>query len=424
MSHQPPQSTQRYRRRASIYLVVLSYASLVTIIGLSALLALRLQRRAAEGEIDLSQARQHARSAIELGMWMLGKNPSWRDVLPNGVWVENRAIGTGTYTLEGADPNDGELGNSIFHPLVLTGTGLSGAARHKTQVRLEPVTAPLGCLEVALHAGTDLNFNTITLRSNQTISANNMIDSINSTIVSNVEAAKAINGTDYTGTTTAGIDPRSMPSGAVFDYYLLHGTPISVLSLPTSNLKVRIANIVLSPASNPFGPETNPLGIYVIDCQGREIEIRFSRIVGTLVLLNPGSGSNIRLSVNWESAVENYPALLVSGAMTIGLDAADLSESTLGVNFNPPGTPDEDKEDTVLDDTYPSEIKGLVYVSGNLEASGSNQFKGAVVVGESLNATGTMDLSYRSDYFDNPPPGFIEVPKMRIVAGSWKQIVD
>lgn len=424
MSHQPPKSSQRFRRRASIYLVVLSYASLVTIIGLSALLALRLQRRAAEGEIDFSQARQHARSAIELGMWMLGNNPAWRDDLPNGVWVENRTIGTGTYTLEGVDPNDGDLGNSILHPLVLTGTGLSGAARHKTQVRLEPVIAPLGCLEVALHAGADLNFNAITLWSNQTISANNRVDSINSRIVSSVEAVKAINGTDYTGTTTIGIDPRSMPSGAVFDYYLSHGTPISVLSLPTSNLKVQIANVVLSHASNPFGTETNPQGIYVIDCQGREIEIRFSRIVGTLVLLNPGSGSIIRLSVNWESAVENYPALLVSGAMAIGLDATDLSESALGVNFNPPGTPDEDEEDTVLDDTYDSEIEGLIYVSGNLEVSGSNQFKGVVIVGETLNATGTMDLTYRSDYFDNPPPGFIEVPKMRVVAGSWKQVVD
>lgn len=424
MSHQPPKSSQRYRRRGSIYLVVLSYASLVTIIGLSALFALRLQRRGAEGEIDFSQARQHARSAIELGMWMLGNNPAWRDVLPNGVWVENRTLGTGTYTLEGVDPNDGDLGNSILHPLVLTGTGLSGAARHKTQVRLEPVIAALGCLEVSLHAGNDLKFNAALLQSNQTISANNTVDSISSSIIANVEAVNAITGDGYGGTTTTGIDPRSMPTSAVFDFYLSHGTPISILSMPMNANGARMDKLVLSPASNPYGTETNPTGIYVIDCQGQNIEIRFCRIVGTLVLLNPGSESIIRQSVHWEPAIANYPALMVNGTLMISLDAADLSESALGVNFNPPGTPYEDEEDTVLDDTYPSEIKGLVYVSGDLFASGANAFEGTVVVGVTLDATGTLELTYKSTYFDNPPPGFIEVPKMRIVAGSWKQVVD
>ncbi len=424
MSVKPSASLRCQCRRGSIYPAVLAYASLVTIIGLSALLALRSQRRANEGEIDFSQARLHARSAIELGMWVVENDAAWRATLPNGVWVKDRSIGTGTYTLEGIDPNDNDLANSALQPVVLTGTGVHGSARHKTEVRLEPEIRSLGCLGVALHAGANLNFDTATVQSDRPISANGRVDSINSSIAADVEAVTTINGTGYTGTTTTGINPRSMPTSAAFDFYLDRGTPIAVYDIPVNAGRARMASVLLSPASNPYGAETNPTGIYVIDCQGLDMEIRLCRIVGTLVLLNPGPGSIVKQSVNWEPAVKNYPALLVRGALAISLDAADLSEAATGVNFNPPGTPDHDDTDADLDDTYHSKIKGIVYVADDLFTSGSSEFDGMVVVGGTLNATGELDLEYKSRYFDNPPPGFYEVPGMRVVAGSWKQMVD
>ncbi len=424
MSDRTCTTIARHRRRGSIYPAVLAYSSLITIIGLSALLALRLQRRASEGEIAFSQARLHARSAIGLGMWAIKNDSNWRSDLSNALWVKDRPIGTGTYTLEVFDPNDADLANSAFHPVVLTGTGMEGPARHKTQVRLEPVTKPLGCLEVSLHAGEDLLFDTAVLKSDQIISANDTVDSVNSTIDADVEAVKRINGDGYARETSINIDRRSMPTSAVFDYYLARGTPIAILSLPSNANGARMDKMGLSPASNPFGAETNAEGIYVIDCQGINLDIKSSRIVGTLVLKNPGPDSIIRQSMNWEPAIANYPALMVSGNITISLDAADLSEAAIGANFNPPGTPYDGEEDIVLDDTYSSLIKGLIYVSGNLIASSSNTFEGIVVVGGTLSATGTMDLTYKTASFDDPPPGFIEVDRMQIVAGSWQQVVD
>lgn len=413
-----------YRRRGSIYLAVMAYASLMTVIGLSVLLAVRVKWRVAEGEIDLRRARLHARSAIELGMWMINDNSNWRTLLPSGVWFQDRSIGTGTFTIEGTDPDDADLANSVFHPLLLTGTGVDGAARHKTQVRLEAIIKPFGCLGVALHAGDDLNFATAWLMSDQTISANDIIDSVNSTIDGNVEAVKAIIGSTYTGTTTTDIEPRTMPTAAAFDYYLANGTAIAISSIPANANGARLTQVVLSPASNPFGAETNAEGIYVVDCQGTNIEIKLSRIVGTLVLLNPGADSIIRQSMSWEPAIANYPALLVRGSMIIELDAASLDEASLGVNFNPVGTSYDGNEDTILDDAYASRIRGLVYVSEDLATLGSSAFKGSVVVGRRLYATGTLDLTYESKAYDNPPPGFIEVPRMQIVDGSWKQVVD
>ncbi len=60
----------------------------------------------------------------------------------------------------------------------------------------------------------------------------------------------------------------------------------------------------------------------------------------------------------------------------------------------------------------------------NLLTGGNTTIDGIVVVGGSLNASGVMDLTYRESLLDNPPPGFFTVPGMRVVAGSWKQIVD
>ncbi len=425
MSVQPSATLLCRRRRGSIYPAVLAYASLVTIIGLSALLALRVQRRACEGEIDFSQARLHARSAIELGMWAIENDTAWRTTLSSGVWVKDRSIGSGTYTLEGVDPNDDNLADSDLHPLVLTGTGAEGDARHKTQVRLEPVIKPLDCLGVSLHAGANLKFDTAILRSDQTISANGRVDSTNSMIVAGVEAVTSINGTQYTGTTTTGIEPRSMPTSSVFDYYLSKGTVISYEALADMGSARKLVNALLSPKSNPFGEERNSAGIYVIDCAGKQIVITDSRIVGTLVLLNPRENSLIEGSVLLEPAVEDYPTLLVRGSIEIKLDGSMLSEDAAGnTNFNPEGTPYREDQDSDAVDLYASLIRGLVYVSGDLFNTGTTVLEGTMIVGGTLSAGETMDLTYQSTYFDLPPPGFREVPRMQVVDGSWQQVVD
>lgn len=416
------------RRRASIYVAVLGYAAIVTVIGLSALLAIRVQRRSAEGESDLAEARLYARSAIELGMWLVNNDPNWRSTQSIGAWATDEAIGTGTYSLEAADPNDSDLANSITDSLLLTSTGSSGVARHRTQVTLEAEIKPLGCLEVALHAGGNLNLLGVLLQSDYTISANGSVNAISAGIEADVQAVLSITGATYYGSTTSGIAARTMPDSAVFDDYLANGTSISIFDLPSidtdDGTRWRIREAVLSPASNPYGATTNAQGIYVIDCMNQEIRIEHSCIVGTLVLLNPSAFSAVKRSVNWQPAIDNYPALLVRGSMAIEMDSEPLSESLRGTNFNPPGTPYLAVEDSDEEDDYPSMISGLIYVSENLSVSKSPILEGVTIVGQTLTATDMIDLTYKSTYFDNPPPGFFTVPRMLIAKGSWKQVVD
>lgn len=63
--------------------------------------------------------------------------PAWRDNPGCGVWAAKQPIGNGTYTLLAAITDDGD-GQADNDPVVLTGIGVSGRARHGMQVTIVP----------------------------------------------------------------------------------------------------------------------------------------------------------------------------------------------------------------------------------------------------------------------------------------------
>ncbi|UCG33121.1 MAG: hypothetical protein JSU68_00530 [Phycisphaerales bacterium] len=429
------------RRRASTYFLVLASASIVAMAGLSALTLQRVRLRGSRQDAALAQARFYAQSAIDLGLAWVEQDPDWRDNRPSGLWVADMPVGNGTFTLEGIDPGDNNLKDGNYDPLVLTGTGFSGPARYKLQVALTVSAWPLTCLEVSLHANNDVVVtDPSTVDGDQIISANDVIQAIgNCTIYPASESVNGFVGSVGPGPTTFPITPRTMPDPVtVFDYYREKGTWIPIDSLDTVGGVCTIADTLLSPATAPYGSgETNAEGIYVIDCQSRDVQIRDSRIVGTLVLLNAGTGSAIYNSVNWEPAVANYPALLVSGSMDLAYTKAALAENG-SYNYNPPGTPYEGVADMDTGDTYPSVIKGLVYASGDILTDKSPipidyslaqmhpTVDGALIVGNTLTLANeaNLDVAFRSVYLNDPPPGFSISTYLRISPGTWRQVVD
>lgn len=404
-----------------MYVAVLGSTMVITVTGLSALMLVRSERSSAVGTADLSTARFYAQSAIELGQHRIRQDSNWRQTYTSGAWESNRTIGTGKYTLEGIDPVDGNLSNSASDSVLLRGTGFEGLSRYKLQVTMVAKSSALTCLQVAAHAGNDLSCNSATISAGVTISTNNSVVGSSNAIAANVEAVNAITATTITGTKTVGITARTMPDASVFDYYVLNGTPIPYAVLSGS----KIEKTVLSPNSNPYGVLKNPSGIYVIDCLGGNLFIRNTRIVGTLVILNPGA-IKVENSVSWEPAISNYPALLVRGSAELKFTNTPLSESSQKVNFNPLGTPYQGSYDTDQLDTFPSKITGLVYVSQDLMMYNQITLDGALVMGGSLDVQSNviLTLTYRSTFYDNPPPGFGGAPEMVVSPGTWKQLVD
>jgi Carbohydrate binding domain len=171
---------------------------------------------------------------------------------------------------------------------------------------------------------------------------------------------------------------------------------------------------VLSPTINPFG-STNSEGIYWINCGGNKLVIERSRILGTLLVVNPGANSCVANGpIEWSPAVAGYPALLVdadnadNADFMINCTNRPLSEKDNAVNFNPAGAPHEDLgADSDTADIYRSGIRGLIAIRDDLTTQYRSFIRGQVIVGDDMtNISGEIEVEYLPDSLLNPPPGF------------------
>jgi hypothetical protein len=174
---------------------------------------------------------------------------------------------------------------------------------------------------------------------------------------------------------------------------------------------------VLAPDVNDLyvGAPTNSEGHYSIDCLNQKLVIERSRIHGTLAIFNPGSGSSIGAGPNYMSpAKPTEPVLLVEGNFAIRATNRVLSEAENGVDYN---------LDTIVPNhIYPSEIHGLVAVSGDLTFENSPKIQGELIVGGSV--TGAVDVDYQPDLLLSPPPGFYNYRYDRRPGSARKAVIE
>ena len=105
--------------------------------------------------------------------------------------------------------------------------------------------------------------------------------------------------------------------------------------------------------------------------------------------MNPGPGSGISDGpINWTPAVAGYPALLVDASdpstaqFSISSTHRVLSEFEQQVDFNPVAAPHEQfPSDGTRTNIYPSVIRGLVAVEGNVGFQNRPFVGGEFVVG-------------------------------------------
>jgi hypothetical protein len=395
---------------------------IVSLIGLSSMVVSRLNLRSVSGRQDRREARILADSAIELGTGVVTQDTGWRSNLVNGTLYPSTSLtlGNGTISWKLVD-TDGNLADDDSDAVRLYGIGRVGQSIYTKSVLLEPAGAGAACLEVALHSGGRINlYNSFDC--NQTISSNDEVRATGPTANTDAEAVNQIVGS-FSGTQTTGITPRKIPGASVFDYYVNNGTPIKIENLPSSGGRRMLEKVVLSPGDNPYGAgATNPEGIYVIDCKNQNLRIKLVRLVGTLVLLNPGSGTDLDDDQHWEPAVRNFPVLMVNGRITFNWHGEHpLRESLSAVNYNPPGTPYLGQSDSDQADEYPALIKGLIYVAGDLTVDHQCILEGVTVVGGITTTNAPINLTYDPIHLASPPPGFRSGPEMAISHGSWRR---
>ncbi len=421
-------------RRGTIYVAVLGVTMIVAVMALAGASISRLELRIAGDQVDQQQARLLARSAIEFGLHWIEETPSWRADLQADPNLITHAFGEGAFECLVVD-SDGSLVDDTTDGVTLYGYGEVGGAVAVESVHLMAAGDGLTCLEAALHSGSSFSLTTGDILARHDINTNQMV-SANGTISANANYATIEGDAWATGAIAGQVagskwqnegTPREMPGDSVFDYYTATGAWIDITSLPEASGSRVIEKQVLSPASNPYGA-TNPEGIYVIDCQGQSLLIKESRIVGTLVLLNPGTDCETDSVLLMEPAVANYPVLLVDGDFRIGSSNLTMKEGGFGgldTNFNPVGTPYEGTEDSDQSDSYPSRLLGLVYVRGTARFEGIDfpRIDGGLVCGSLVSDTG-YTVNYDDLYLNYPPPGFRNGDTMAIIPGTWRRAED
>ncbi|MCH9057113.1 MAG: hypothetical protein IIB55_00640 [Planctomycetes bacterium] len=400
-------------RRGSIYLLVIIVSAILTTIGLTtiAVVARELQSSRLVGSVG--KARMLAVSGVDLAGHRLTNTPDWRTLYASTPIVDAEAIGSGIVTVTWS-----ALDAAPLSPVSVLAEATVGEATQLMSVTFQPRAVPFGTLSHAVHVAGDIVFSAAIVYADAPIAANSNIFAMSSEIDADVEAAGGVTGGSYLGLTSSGSGFGSIPAPVLFDDYAARAVPIPFASLPSG----RIEDVVLSPGNQPFTGVTHPAGLYVIDCQGANITLRNCRIVGTLILLNVGASSRISEAVLMEPARPGEPTLLVQGSITIRLRQFLLSEPDLGTNFNPVGTPYEGVEDSTIDDRYPSEIRGLIYVSGTLSCRDRAVFDGVVLAGR-LECSDTFIVRHDRAIQKAPPDGFVEQYHYTVQPGTWERAV-
>ena len=410
---------ERMRRRGSaLAMAVLGVATMLMLIAASTL-DLTQSRLIAEDLLsDAAQARLGAISAIESAIQYCNSTPSWRTAMTHGSPAD-RMLANNKITFTLYDDSDSNLANRDTDPVRIAATAECGVAKQAMTATARAL--PLTCLNAAVHAN-----NNMTVLAGGVITNNRPLSggsnaTVNGTVNGDVECVNTVSGSgSITGTIKNNVTPKEMPIVGTIAYYESLGSPLDYASLSNAGGSGKsMKELLVSPTRNPAGT-ANALGIYVINCGGGDLTIDSSRIVGTLIIKNPGSGSKVTNTVNWAPAVANYPTLIVEGSITIELTGAPLNEATAALpNYNPPDTPYQGASNTTSTDTYPCVIQGLIYQSGSLTLQGTTEIRGIVVCWGDVTVNGIVNVVYDSSYINNPPPRFVS-HRLAVNPGSWR----
>jgi hypothetical protein len=401
-------------RRGSVYVLVLGTSMLIMLIGLATVAMTQANARSGSQSGDVIEASALAESGVELALTKFSADSNWQIDYPAGVATTPVALGRGTVSFKWLSVATG-------------GVRIYGIGQVHNAKRIYSIAAttnqPVATLKSATFAGTSISLPTLgTVSGGGTITTNGSIGGllVNFTVPTIVQAVSNTLGI-LTNLTNALLgSPPTPPSNThVFDYYTTNGTDITS-SVPTSGGNYKLQYVLLAPNINTLsGGAKNSQGIYVINCNNTVINISNCRVYGTLVLLNPGTNSSINGSVYFAPAAPGYPCLMVKGNFALSAGTANLSDSSAqSINFNQTGAPYQGATDATFTTSYPCRFEGVVYVSGNLNATAATII-GSLQVGGTLSVSTSISETYDPTVYNIPAPGFSS-SQLTTTPGSWQ----
>ncbi len=412
-------------RSGAVYLAVLMSSLIVASLALAAVTAAHYFARDLNDEGDFRRAQIAADAALEWAIADLNATPSWRTVRTNNVDAPPQSLGNVTIRYRLIDA-DGDLADDSLDACDVIVTASAGAASCSWRAAIEAAGPPLNCLDYALAAKDSIEPQAFAMWCSDGLIGTGQSVTVNAagSLTADCHYGGSVSGVVY-GTLSPLPASLEVPPASIIDEYAQRGLAISAAQLPMTFGTLVIDRKLLSSQTNTISGTVSPSGIYVIDCENNPISISNSRLACTLVLKNVGANSSVSQSVHWEAAKVNYPVLLVDGDFDFAMTKQGLRESTVGINLNPAGTPFRGMEDSSMTTVYPSQIRGLVYVSGRINlnnAFAENDIYGVLVGGANVRGVGDLFLNYRNIFQLYPPPGFRSYDQVRMAAGTARRV--
>jgi hypothetical protein len=131
---------RRVLRRGGAYVAILGTSMLVTVIGLSALLVVRVERRTSDLAAHATEAHIHVQSGVELALHLMQADPNWRSTYTHDVWAAPQALGGGSVSFKLVDEIDGALGNNPADPVRIYARSEVGPTVRFASVLFDPAT--------------------------------------------------------------------------------------------------------------------------------------------------------------------------------------------------------------------------------------------------------------------------------------------
>jgi len=387
-----------HRRIGSAYALILGVSAVLMVIGLAAVSVSRVDTRSVSADNDWSESQTLALSAAEHALIRISTTENWRSRLSASVSV---AMGNGRMRWQVTDDADGKLADDVEEPVLIVAGGEVGQSSYKLGLRCFIVGEPLEALSRSLCAGDD-----ILLASGAQLTSTDGVISANDTlltskwssrVVGDVEAKKVYWKFNVTGYVSKNASAKDMPNSRVVEMYHELATDISG--------QTYIRRQAIGPGQNPWG-SPNASGVYYLNAPSANVTIRDTRLLGTLIVRCN------RLTISGNVLMENFrkdmPVLIVDGDLTLDYESTgvEFREEDEDTNFNPAGVPYEGSSDSDKSDWYPSEIRGLVHVRGDLILDSTALVRGAVVCEQDVQCNGTNEIMHDADLSERPVLGY------------------
>jgi hypothetical protein len=145
---------RRASRRGGIYVAVLGVAMVVTLIGLSALLAVRVDQRATDLMENAVKVDFQAQATVDRALLRLNSIANWRTTYTNDTWTAGQTFDGVTTSFKLVDELDGNLANDANQPVRVYGRAVAGDALRMYSVCVQPRSTPNLLANADMEAGT------------------------------------------------------------------------------------------------------------------------------------------------------------------------------------------------------------------------------------------------------------------------------